>query len=266
MDKFIVVIFDSEPEAYEGLWTLQDLDHEASINLYAKAVIVRDATGRIVVKQPSDTGSIGAGVNLFTWSLIGLFHGPNRLDTIADPGMFEGAFSSLAKCGVGEDFLYEVGQSLQTGHAAVIAEVWEEGTTPVDNRMESLNGMVFRRIRREILNPLIKRDIVVLRAELEELEAEIDRSNGKTMAKLNRKVNATRIKLQDMQTVIQERITASRQETKAKIDSLQEKADRARGDKKSRFEKRIAELQSEQERRNDLLNQAQELIKESLFA
>lgn len=263
MDKFLVVVFNREPQAYEGSWALQDLDREGCINLYAMSVIARDANGKVVVIQPGDIGPLGTGVGLLTWSLNSLFNGSNWLHLGRET--FGGAFYDLAKTGVGEDFLCEVGNSLQPGKAAVLAEVWEEGILLVDTRMESLNGVVFRRIRREILTPLIKRDIAVLRAELDELEAEQDRPTRKSRGKLQRKIDATRDKLKAMQIGIQARIETSRQETNAKIASLQEQADRARGDRKSRMERRIAELQAEQERRSDLLKQTQELIKESLF-
>ncbi len=263
MDKFLVVIFACESQAFEGLWSLQDLQHEGRIHLYAVSLIARDASGKVVVKQPGDIGPIGTGVGLLTWSLNNLFNGSNGLDLSRETS--GGAFYDLAKTGVGEDFLCEVGSSLRAGQAAVLTEVWEEGSVLVDMRMERLKGVVFRRIRREILTPLIKRDIAVLRVELHELVAEQAQSLGKTRAKLQRKIDTTRDKLKAMQIGIQARIESSRQETNAKIDSLQGQVDKARGDRKSRMEERIAELQVEQERRSDLLLQAHELIKESLF-
>jgi uncharacterized membrane protein len=227
------------------------------------SVIARDTNGKVVVTQPGNIGPIGTGVGLLTWSLNRLFNGSNALELGRET--FGGAFYDLAKCGVGEDFLCEVGNSLQPGKAAVLAEVWEEGSLLVDTRMERLNGIVFRRIRREILTPLIKRDIAVIRAELDELETEQDQPIRKSKGKLQKKIDATRDKLKAMQIGIQARIESSRQETKAKIDSLQEQAAKARGDKKSGMERRIVELQVEQERRSDLLKQAQELINKSLF-
>ncbi len=263
MDKFLVVVFDCEPQANEGARALHDLDREGCIRLYAMSVIARDTNGKVVVIQPGEMGSIGTGIGLLTWSLNSLFNGSNRLDLGQET--FGGPLYDLAKCGVGEDFLCEVGNSLIPGKAAVLAEVWEEGILLVDTRMERLNGVVYRRIRREILTSLIKRDIAVLRAELDELEAEQDRPTRKSRGKLQRKIDTTRDKLKAMQIGIQARIEASQQETKAKIDSLQEQAGKALGDRKSRMERRIAELRAEQERRSDLLKQAQELIKESLI-
>ncbi len=229
MDKFLVVIFACESQAFEGLWSLQDLQHEGRIHLYTVSVIARDASGKVVVKQPGDIGPIGTGVGLLTWSLNNLFNGSNGLDLGRET--FGGAFYDLAKTGVGEDFLCEVGNSLQSGKAAVLAEVWEKGSLLVDTRMERLNGVVFRRIRREILTPLIKRDIAVLRAELDELETEQDQPIRKSRGKLQKKIDATRDKLKAMQIGIQARIESSRQETNAKIDSLQEKAAKAQGDR-----------------------------------
>ncbi len=74
MDKFLIVIFACESQAFEGLWSLQDLQHEGRIHLYAVSVIARDASGKVVVKQPGDIGPIGTGVGLLTWSLNNLFH------------------------------------------------------------------------------------------------------------------------------------------------------------------------------------------------
>lgn len=258
-----MIVFDDESKAYEGSWILQELDNEGRTNLYAMEVISRDANGKVEVKQPCEMGPIGVGISLLTWSLFRLINGENRLDLNTET--FSGALYDLAKCGVGEDFLCEVARSMQPGKTAVLAEVWEEGVLLVDTRMEKLNGIVFRRIRREILTPLIKRDTAVLRAELDELEAEWYQSKGKSRAVLQRKIDVTKDRLKAMQIGIQARIETCRQETAAKIDSLQEQANRARGDRKSTIERRIAELQVEQGRRSDLLKQAQELIKQALI-
>jgi len=75
MDKMIVVVFDSEIKAYEGSKALQELQEEGSINLYAKAVIARDASGKVTVKQQGDMGPVGTAVGLLTGSLIGLLGG-----------------------------------------------------------------------------------------------------------------------------------------------------------------------------------------------
>jgi uncharacterized membrane protein len=266
MDKVLVVVFDNESKAYEGSRALQALQDEGSINLYAKAVIARDSAGKVEVKQAGDMGPVGAAVGLLTGSLIGLIAGPVGLAIGASAGVFGGLVYDLANVGIGEDFLYEVGRLLQPGKAAVVAEVWEDWVLPVDTRMEAMGGVVFRRMRGEILDAQLERDAAAFRAELDALEAERDQASGEAKARLQAKIDAAKAKLQTMRDAIQARIEASKQETEAKIKSLREQASKARGERKAKFEGRIAELQAEQKRRSDLLKQAGVLIKEALSA
>ncbi len=264
MDKILVVIFDSESKAYEGSKALQELQKEGSINLYAKAVIARDTSGKVEVKEAGDMGPVGTAVGLLTGSLIGLLGGPVGLAVGGGVGMYGGLLYDLANAGVGEDFLYEVGQSLQPGKAAVVAEVWEEWVMPVDTRMEALGGVAFRRMRGEIEDAQIERDVAAFKAELAEEKAERDQATGEAKAKLQAKIDATRAKLQTMQDGIQAKIEASKQEAEAKIKSLQVQAAKARGERKVRMEKRSAEVKTEYEARRAKLEQAQKLIKEAL--
>ncbi len=264
MDKMLVVVFDSEIKAYEGARALQELESEGSLNLYAKAVIARDAAGKVAVKQQGDMGPVGTAVGMLTGSLIGLIGGPVGFVLGAGAGTFGGLVYDLVHLGVGEDFLAEVEKSLLPGKAAVVAEVWEEWTLPVDTRMEALGGVVFRRTRSDVLDAQAQRDVAALKADLAQLEAERDQATGEARAKLQAKVDAAKAKLQATQDQIQAQIEAGRQETEAKIKALQEQAAKESGDRKAKRDARIAELKADQKRRSDLLKQAWELTKEAL--
>jgi uncharacterized membrane protein/sporulation protein YlmC with PRC-barrel domain len=264
MDKMIVVVFDSEVKAYEGSKALQALQEEGSINLYAKAVIARDASGKVAIKQEGDMGPVGTAVGMLTGGLIGLIGGPVGVAIGAYAGTVGGMFYDLAHLGIGEDFLYEVEKSLLPGKAAVVAEIWEEWTLPVDTRMETLGGVVFRRTSVEVVDEQIERDVAALDAELAELKAERDQATGEARAKLQAKMDAAKAKLQTTQDAIQARIDSSQKETDAKIKSLQEQAAKESGERKAKREARIAELKADQKRRSDLLKQAWELAKQAL--
>ena len=134
MDKILVVVFDSESKAHEGSRALQDLQNEVSIWLYAKAVIVRDAGGKVEVKQEGDMGPVGTAVGMFIGSLIGLIGGPVGLAIGAYAGTLGGPAYDLANVGVSEDFLNEVEQSLKPGKAAVVADMWDVGGMGVAGR------------------------------------------------------------------------------------------------------------------------------------
>ncbi len=264
MDKILVIIFDNESKAYEGSRALQELQHEGSIHLYTKAVIIRDAGGKVEVMELSDKGPQGTAVGLLTGSLVGLVGGPVGLLIGAGAGTVGGSLFDLVSMGLGEDFLYEVGESLRPGKSAVVAEVWERWVLPVDTRMEALGGVVFRRVRRDILDDQIERDVATLKVEIAELEAERDQATGEAKGKLQKRVDAAKARLQATQDAIQARIEASQKETDAKIKSLQEQAAKESGERKAKREARIAELKADQKRRSDLLKQAWELTKQAL--
>lgn len=264
MDKILVVVFDSENKAYEGSKVLQELQNEGNINLYAKAVIARDTNGKVEVKQEGNMGPIGTAVGLLTGSLIGLIGGPVGLAIGAYTGTVGGMVYDLANAGISQDFLFEVEKSLLPGKAAVVAEVWEEWTIPVDTRMEALGGVVFRRTRGDVIDTHFERDAVALEADLAELKAERDQAIGEDRAKLQAKVDKAKARLQDKQDQIQARIESIQKETEAKIESLQKRADKETGERKAKREARIAELQADQKRRTVLFTKAWDLTKEAL--
>jgi uncharacterized membrane protein len=264
MDSILVVVFENESKAYEGSQALREMEIEGSIHLYAKAVLIRDASGTVQVKQLSAMGPVGTATGLVTGTLIGLFGGPVGVALGAGAGISGGVLYDLAHLGLGQDFLEEVGQSLRPGKAAVVAEAWEDWMLPVDTRMEALGGVVFRRTRRDSLDRQVDWDITTLKAEIDELESEYDRASGEAKTKLQEKIDTARAKLQTTVSGIQARLEASQQETKAKIDFLQEQAAKAHEERKAKLEKRIAELKAEQKRRNEQIKQTSEQIKEKL--
>jgi uncharacterized membrane protein len=266
MDKYLVIGFDNELKAYEGSRALQDLQNEGSLNLYAKAVLVRDASGKVTVKQEGDMGPVGTAVGLLTGSLVGMLGGPVGFAVGATAGLYGGMIYDLANLGVGEDFLTEVSQYLQPGKAAVVAEVWEEWTLPVNTRMEAMGGVVFRRSRNEVLDIVVERDVEALKADLADLEAEYKQATGEAKANVQKQIEATKAKLNAIQDGIQAKIETSQKETDAKVKSLQEQAAKARGERKAKLEARIAELKADHQRRIEILKQAWELIKEALAA
>ena len=181
MDKVLVVVFDSERKAYEGLRALQELSEEGSINLYSNGVIARDASGKVVPLQQGD---------------VGLLY-------------------DLAQDGVGEDFVSEVEQSLRPGKVAVVAEIGEEWTLPVDTRMEALGGVVHRRAYGEIVDAQIERDVATLNAEIDEMEADLNRASGEARAKLQKQVDAAKAKRQAMRDDIHARTEELKREARS---------------------------------------------------
>jgi len=266
VDKMMVAVFDSERKAYEGSKALKELHDEGSITLYAGAVIAKDAGGKVTVKEVADEGPLGTAVGLVTGSLIGLLGGPVGVAIGAYVGSFGGLLFDLVNVGVGEDFLAEVEKQLQPGKTAVVAELGEDWSMPVDARMEAAGGVVLRRGLGDVQDALIERDSDALEAELAQLQAEYAQATGQAKVKLQAKIEATKARLQATHDRAKAALEAARTRMDAKIKTLQEQAAKAQGDEKAKIEARIAEVQSEYQRRTDKLKQAWELTKQALGA
>src|SRR3974390_1553797 len=150
MDRMLVVIFPNESKAYEGKTALQQLDSEGSINVYAYAVLTKNSDGTASVKQGDDSGPIGTLVGTSLGSLIGVLGGPVGVAAGAAAGMAAGSTIDLNNTRVGADFIDDVEKFLVPPNVALVAEVDEEWTTPVDTRMEAIGGNVFRRALSEV--------------------------------------------------------------------------------------------------------------------
>ena len=69
----------------------------------------------------------------------------------ASLGGLAGLVFDANKSGVDVTFVDDVSKALTVGKTAVLAEVEETWTTPVDTRLHKLGGMVFRRLRGEVV-------------------------------------------------------------------------------------------------------------------
>ena len=266
MDKILVAVFDSEAKAYEGSRILRELDTEGSIALYAVAVISKDLNGTVTVKQSADDGPLGTAVGLLCGSLIGALAGPAGLAIGAAAGTTGGSIYDLARLGIGEDFISEVGRNLQPGKSAVIAEAWEEWVMPVDSRIEAAGGTVLRRARGEVIDAQIDRDTQALKAEIAGYQAEYKHASQSAKAKLETKIDEAKAKLRAVQERAKSASEAVQREIDNKIKSQQERAAKARGEAKAALEARITKVQSESKKRLDKLKQAWERSKQALTA
>ena len=196
MDRMLVVVFDSENKAYGGKKALSQLESEGSIAVYAYAVIGKNPDGTTTLKQGDDPGPLGTLVGTSVGSLIGLLGGPVGLAIGATAGLFAGGMEDLNNARVGEDFIDDVRQELQPNKFAVVAEIQEDWTTPVDSRMEALGGKVYRRALSEVEQTVDDEEIAAMKADLAQLKAEHAKAHADRKAKLQEKINQLDSKIQ----------------------------------------------------------------------
>jgi uncharacterized membrane protein len=266
MNKMLVAVFDTEPAAFEGLSALRDLHRDGDITLYASAVIVKDKTGKMSVEQEVDSGPVGTAVGLLTGALIGIIGGPAGLALGASLGGLTGLLFDLDQSGIGATFLDDVSKTLTAGKAAVIAELEESWTTPVDTRLRKLGGIVFRRLRSEVIEDQLVRESAALEADLKALEDDLKQGIAENRAAIQKDIERTKKQIRDTQDQAKARLDQAKADLEARVKSLQEQAKGTSDRAKARIEKRIAEVKADFEVRSQKLNQAWTLTKEALAA
>lgn len=165
MDNYVAIVFDNDTKAYDGLHALWNLDSQGDITVHGAAVIHRDKYGYVdVATKDTDPGvrtAIGVGIG----ALLGALAGPigaaagaaaAAAGTGAAIGAAAGGVAGLtadaAKAGEHEQAAFEGGFVLPRGKSAVIAEVSEQWTTPIDTMAARLGGSVFRRSKGDVRN------------------------------------------------------------------------------------------------------------------
>jgi len=153
---------------------------------------------------------------------------------------------------------------VEPGKVAVVAEAWEEWVTPVDTRIEELGGIVLRRVRGEVIDAQIERDVKTLRTELASLRDEQSRALKDQRAKLDAKIERAKSELHAAQDRAKAALDAATHEGEAKIRLLEERLGRARGDAKTKIDARIKATRAEYQRRSELLRQAWDLARQAV--
>jgi uncharacterized membrane protein len=264
MNKMLVAVFDTEPAAYEGLQALKDLHQDGDITLYATAVLVKDPSGAVSVKQTADEGPLGTALGMLTGSLVGLLAGPVGVAIGLSAGGLTGLIVDLSESEVNIDFVDEVSNALIPGKAAVLAEVEETWQTPVDTRLGKLGGLVFRRLRSEVVEDQLVRESAAFEAELQQLEDELAQAAAEDKAELQKEIAAAKQKLEATRAQAEARQQQLKSEADAKIAAMREQMKQASERRKAQIEKRTAEVKADYEARSAKLEQASKLAKEAL--
>jgi uncharacterized membrane protein len=266
MSKFVVVVFPNERKAYEGTSALRELHAEGSLTLYSLATIAKEPDGRFSIKQAADQGPLGFGVGALVGGMVGLLGGPVGAAAGMGAGGLIGGIADIASAGVQADFLQAVSDKLTPGKTAVIAEVDEDWVTPLDTRMEALNGEIIREWRSDFEDEQIARAMKERQAELAQLKEEMSQSGAEAKAKLKARIDETQAKLKAAAKRAQDRVGQLEQNVKAKVKELEDQASKASGDVKVKIERRIAADRADYQRRTGQLKQAWEQTKHALAA
>ena len=224
MERMLVVVFDDENKACDGKSALRQLEIEGNITIYRAAVVAKNADGSTDVRQYDDVNPSGTLVGTSAGGLIGALGGPVGMAIGAVSGLTLGALSDAGDAHVDAGYVEEVSRSLIPGKVAVVAEVEEGWTTPVDTRMAALGGTVFRRALSEVRDQLRKNEIDALKADLAQVKAEFASANEKRRTKLRGRIEQLQARIEQQKKRAQESLQAFQARAAQKRELLKKNA------------------------------------------
>ena len=244
MERMLVVVFDNEKKAYEGKSALGQLQAEGNLTIYQEAVILKHADGTVSVKQVDDSAPVGTLTGTAVGGLIGAA-GRTGGDGPSAPPPARGSACSTTptRSRLARISSRTSSKSLAPNKVAVVAEVDEAWTTPVDTRMEALGGTVFRRALWAVQEQVRREEIAAMKADLAELKSEASKANAERKAKLQKKIEQLAGKIDAQDKKLTERIGCVRGAPEGEEgDSPEERRSRRPGAQESGEHKRLTQL------------------------
>jgi len=266
MSRFVVIVFPNETQAYQGARALKELHAEGSLTLYSMAVIVKDAAGKLAIKDAADEGPLGIAVGALVGGLVGVIAGPVGMLAGSSGGALIGSLFDIANYGVSADFVAKVSSKLTSGKSAVVAEIVETWATPLDTRMEPLGGAVLRTWRADFEDEQIAKEIVAENAEWVQLRSEYAQASAEAKAKIKTKLDETKANLDATKKKADVKLEALDKELKAKVAAMEQQVATAKAGAREKINRRIAALRSDYRTRSEKLKQAGAMAKQALAA
>lgn len=143
MSNLIVLVFDSDEEASQVMGAIKSLRKENFISLDDTAVIVKDADGKVHVKNEIDRGiKLGAGIGSLMGLFLGmLFGGPVGALLLGGAG---GALvGKLVDMGVDQKFVKQLKEELPPGSSALFLLVHDANSNVAMAALRPYKGTVY---------------------------------------------------------------------------------------------------------------------------
>jgi uncharacterized membrane protein len=187
-------------------------------------LVTKRADGLVTVNQEVDTGPLRTLVGTLVGCLVGLLGGPIGFAIGGAAGLLAGGTVDINSARIGGDFIDDVIMELLPNRVAVVAEVEEELTTPVDIRMEPLGGIVFRRTLSDVKHTIHEEHVAAMKSDLAQMKAEHAKAHADRKAKLQDKINQLDSRIQMQLQKVKDTQGAAERPEQAKVEVLRAKA------------------------------------------
>ena len=264
MNKMLVAVFDNEANAHEGLTELRSLHRSGDISMYASAVISKDNSGKLYIKSSDDEGPVGAVTGLAAGSMIGLLGGPAGFAIGAVAGSLLGLLFDADHEDVNIEFINDVSNALSNGKTAIVAEIDEDWTIPIDKRLKPLNAMVFRRYRYEVIDERLERESKAIADEFRALTDELEQAGEEERAVIRAEIELLKSKANATGAMLDNKISSIEKELDGKVTAMQAQISEANEKRKAKLQSKLNSVKADYSMRTSKLKRASALIKEAL--
>jgi uncharacterized membrane protein len=195
MERMLVALFGDEAKAREAAQALQAMGDDSEIALHTVQMFTRNQDGVVASADVYTALPEGTMGGTAVGSLLGLLGGPVGLAIGAGTGLLIGATADYAKRRVTTDFAQQVADELTPGRAAIVAEVDEEETEAVNERMQTLGGVVLRRDLSDLADQEYEHEMASIKNDLARVKARLSGRTTRLHAKADSAVQKVERKL-----------------------------------------------------------------------
>ena len=261
MNKMIVVIFTNETNAFNGLTELKNLHRNGSITIYNELVIAKDDKGEISTKEMEGEGPIGTFMGMSVGVLLGMFGGPVGMLAGMSGGALAGMLYDMNEADIDIEFINEVSEKMIPGTVAILIDVNEDWTTPIDTKMFEIGGVVFRHLRQDVESTQIEQRMKKEQESIDKLKKELQESTDEAKDKINEHINKAKEKLTTLSENAKKKEEELKQEMKRKIETLESQVKELDQENKDKVNQMIESVQNSYNAKIDKLNRAWEAAK-----
>jgi uncharacterized membrane protein len=142
--RAVTAVFKNQNDAYDAAREIERLDDDV-VRVKQAALVTKDSKGNLRVPDTKGDqvpwGTLGGPV---VGGLLGLIAGPAGAAAGAGAGLLAGWTGDMVKLGMDEDVIQSVGSEVNPGDSAIVAEIEEGSTQPVDEIVTSRGGRIYR--------------------------------------------------------------------------------------------------------------------------
>jgi uncharacterized membrane protein len=173
-DNVIVVQFEEPSKAYQALSDVNRLGREGRIGVRSAVLLERSKDGTVQMPEGADNA---AGFYLASGGLLGMvvgaLGGPVGMLLGGSIGAMSGGVGELARADDQDVALQVIGERIQPGSPALVAEVTEPVEEVIDGTMDALGGKVTRRSASDVYAEVVATEDADFQEGVDALKARI---------------------------------------------------------------------------------------------